>query len=281
MPPGITRIRYVRRYFNLSTSTQNPNLGVRFYYTNSEAQPYIIKLSAMTIWRQPLSGGTWLNVGGAPDTTNNFVFFGAITSLSGNFCIAEPWVPKEMALMVTTAMYDARTQRSILQWRSPLITDGKGFFVERGASADMSDPSWEIVGKVAYNTTGEYGYSEHLTEGTYYYRVSAYDEDGIGYESQAIRIEAVDLPSQYALSQNYPNPFNPTTSITYAIPEAQYVMLKVYDSYGREVKTLVDKEQTSGVYTVSFDASALTSGIYFYKIQAGEFTQVKKMTLTK
>jgi hypothetical protein len=281
MPPGITRIRYVQRYFNLSTSTQNPNIGVRFYYTNSEMLPYIIKPSAMTIWRQPVSGGTWLNLGGTPDTVNNFVFIASLTALSGNFCIAEPWIPKMMALTVTSAMYDAVTHRSVLQWRSPLITNAKGFLVERSSSLDPTTAAWEAVGSVSHNAYGEYGFSERLTEGTYFYRISALDADGIGYESDAIRIEAVDLPNQYSLSQNYPNPFNPATSITYAIPEAQYVTLKVYDSYGREIKTLVDKEHTSGVYTVSFDASALTSGVYFYKMQAGDFTQVKRMTLTK
>lgn len=88
-------------------------------------------------------------------------------------------------------------------------------------------------------------------------------------------------PDKYALSQNYPNPFNPSTSIKYAIEKPGMVSLKVYDVLGREIATLVNQEQTTGVYTVQFDASALSSGIYFYKLESGSFSQVNKMMLIK
>ena len=90
-----------------------------------------------------------------------------------------------------------------------------------------------------------------------------------------------ELPSSFDLKQNYPNPFNPTTTISYAIPESEYVTLKIYDLLGREVATLVDKIQAAGQHTIQFDATALASGIYFYKIQAGDFADTKKMTLVR
>jgi hypothetical protein len=89
------------------------------------------------------------------------------------------------------------------------------------------------------------------------------------------------LPENFRLEQNYPNPFNPTTQINYSIPSSQKVVLKVYDELGRDVATLVNNEQAAGNYTVDFDASNLASGIYFYRLQAGDFVQMKKMILMK
>lgn len=85
----------------------------------------------------------------------------------------------------------------------------------------------------------------------------------------------------YTLSQNYPNPFNPTTTISYSIPKASYVTLKVYDMLGNEINNLVREVKDAGSYSVSFNASHLASGIYFYKLQAGNYSVTKKMLLTK
>ncbi len=89
------------------------------------------------------------------------------------------------------------------------------------------------------------------------------------------------LPNKFTLSQNYPNPFNPVTHLEFDIPELEFVSLKVYDVLGNEIKTLVNEIKSPGIYQVVFDGSNLTSGIYFYKIAAGKFTEVKKMTLLK
>jgi hypothetical protein len=93
------------------------------------------------------------------------------------------------------------------------------------------------------------------------------------------------IPSKYLLSQNYPNPFNPSTTITYEIAEREFVTLKVYDILGREVATLVNEEKPTGSYEVEFDpASSIknpASGIYFYKITAGDFIETKKMILLR
>jgi len=90
-----------------------------------------------------------------------------------------------------------------------------------------------------------------------------------------------NMPFSFILEQNYPNPFNPGTSIKYSVPEAGAVTLKVFDVSGREVAVLVDGVKQQGIYTVDFNASHLASGIYFYRIEAGEFTAVKKMMLIK
>ena len=88
-------------------------------------------------------------------------------------------------------------------------------------------------------------------------------------------------PVDYTLSQNYPNPFNPTTKINFAIPKSGMVTLKVYNVLGKEVATLVNQNMTAGTYNYEFNASNLSSGIYFYKLDVNGFSQVKKMSLVK
>ncbi len=90
-----------------------------------------------------------------------------------------------------------------------------------------------------------------------------------------------NIPKQFALSQNYPNPFNPITNIKYDLPKDIFVSIKIYDMLGREIKTLVNEFKNAGSYVVSFNGSELASGIYFYRIQAGNFASVKRMVLIK
>ncbi|MBK7379893.1 MAG: CotH kinase family protein [Ignavibacteriales bacterium] len=91
----------------------------------------------------------------------------------------------------------------------------------------------------------------------------------------------LEIPDQYFLSNNYPNPFNPATFINYQIPEKQFVEIKVYDVLGKEVASLVEQELPPGFYTVRFDASQLSSGVYFYRMKAGDFNITKKLLLVK
>ncbi len=88
-------------------------------------------------------------------------------------------------------------------------------------------------------------------------------------------------PGNYMLSQNYPNPFNPSTKVRFAVPKAGLVKLTVFDAIGREVETLVNGKLTSGSYEVDWNAGRYSSGIYFYKLQSGEFVETKKMILNK
>ncbi|MHB8578863.1 MAG: T9SS type A sorting domain-containing protein [Ignavibacteriaceae bacterium] len=97
----------------------------------------------------------------------------------------------------------------------------------------------------------------------------------------SVKQENNQTPTNFALSQNYPNPFNPSTEIKYSIAKSGIVTLKVYNLLGQEVATLVNQEQKSGNYVVNFDASKLASGVYMYRIQAGDFSLTKKMTLLK
>jgi len=89
------------------------------------------------------------------------------------------------------------------------------------------------------------------------------------------------LPAEFELSQNYPNPFNPTTNIKFNLPKSEFVTLKIFDIIGNEVATIVNEQKSAGSFTIKFDASNLTSGIYLYQLQAGSFREIKKMMLVK
>jgi hypothetical protein len=132
----------------------------------------------------------------------------------------------------------------------------------------------------------------------HYWHVSALNDSGpssysdMGYFTTGDQIVAVEEaeshPASFTLSQNFPNPFNPTTAISYHLPAGQAglsaaseVRLVVYDILGREVAVLVNERKAPGRYEVTFDASGLASGVYFYRLEAGGFVSVKNMTLVK
>jgi len=99
--------------------------------------------------------------------------------------------------------------------------------------------------------------------------------------SVGIENDPLEIPTEFLLSQNYPNPFNPSTVISYQLVVGSHISLKIYDVLGNEVATLVNEEKPAGTYEMDFDASALSSGVYSYKIEAGDFVQTKKMILLR
>ncbi|MBK7498428.1 MAG: T9SS type A sorting domain-containing protein [Ignavibacteriales bacterium] len=122
-----------------------------------------------------------------------------------------------------------------------------------------------------------------------YWKVRTINDGGTGPWSETNRFnimltdveDETQLPTEFALMQNYPNPFNPTTTIAYHLPNTSKVQLKVYDVLGNEIETLVNEEKSAGSYEVEFNASSLSSGMYLYKLQAGDLIAVKKLILLK
>jgi type IX secretion system substrate protein len=125
---------------------------------------------------------------------------------------------------------------------------------------------------------------EPQRDGVYFYKIKAVDASNkLVFESDEIKIGISGI-KDFVVEQNQPNPFNPVTTIRYELFSDTYVSLKVFDLIGREITTLVDEFQTKGKYSVNFDASLhsnLTSGIYFYKLQTEQYSDVKKMILSK
>jgi len=155
----------------------------------------------------------------------------------------------------------------------------------------LYDNSGAIISSAGIYGTKEVLKRNPLTAGTYYIRVyrSGYGSYGIKFSNNDItdpltdvkKDEIENIPTSFSMSQNYPNPFNPSTTIKYDIPQTVNVTLKVYDVLGNEVATLVNEDQAPGSYSVKFNAGNLSSGIYFYRIEAGKFSQVKKFILMK
>ena len=157
------------------------------------------------------------------------------------------------------------------------LQDGNNNNYENDWSGLTNSPSNILVGLGAK-------FSE--LKGILFYSYSNYklvprkDDDFVGFVT-GVENEKSILPVKYGLSQNYPNPFNPSTIINYSIPQESNVTLKIYNLLGQEVKTLVNETKAPGNYNVNFNASDLSSGIYFYSLRAGNYYQVKKMMLLK
>jgi hypothetical protein len=170
-----------------------------------------------------------------------------------------------------------------LTWETATERNNAGFEVQRRNEKQAND-EWQVLGFVrGRGTTTEaqsYSFLDRTASGKVQYRLKQVDFDGQFEYSNIIEVDA-GLPKTFALEQNYPNPFNPTTLISYQLPVASNVLLKVYDVLGREVMTLVNERQEAGAYNFTLNASSLSSGVYFYRLQAGRFVETKKMMLVK
>jgi len=186
---------------------------------------------------------------------------------------------------LTTLEAIAADRQVALQWTTASEKDNASFDVQRKtASSD-----WMTIGKVDgvgnSQTPTNYSYTDRAVVNgvTYTYRLISRDINGTTHEFEKT-VEATPsapLPTEYALYQNYPNPFNPQTSITYAVKEAGFVTLKVYNLIGQEVGTLVSAKMEAGQYTAAFTANDLPSGVYVYRLEVNNFTAQQKMVLLK
>uniref|UniRef100_A0A7V2ZM15 T9SS type A sorting domain-containing protein n=1 Tax=Ignavibacterium album TaxID=591197 RepID=A0A7V2ZM15_9BACT len=173
-----------------------------------------------------------------------------------------------------------------LNWSTATETNNSGFEIQRSQMSEVkSQNSWQSIGFVnGKGTTSEPQYysftDKNLNAGTYTYRLKQVDFDGSFEYSNEIEVDVLS-PDKFVLEQNYPNPFNPTTIISWQSPISGYQTLKVYDILRNEVVTLVNEYKEAGKYKIEFDASNIPSGIYYYKISAGSFSDVKKMMVIK
>jgi len=168
-----------------------------------------------------------------------------------------------------------------LSWFTSTETNNAGFSIERSTDGINFEELIFIGGNGTTVSRNAYTYLDaDAKSGTYYYRLKQIDFDGT---VEYLQIVMVDLgtPRGFRLEQNYPNPFNPSTKISFQIPKNSFVTLKIIDLLGNEIATLINQEITAGSHKVDFDASQLSSGIYFYKLTVDNFTGMKKMTILK
>jgi hypothetical protein len=169
----------------------------------------------------------------------------------------------------------------ILNWSTATEINNKGFEVQRSVAGNEFTTIGFVAGSGTTTETRTYKFVDaNLSAGNYTYRLKQVDFDGSFSYSNEVNAEVIS-PVQFELAQNYPNPFNPGSTIKFSIPQSSNVTLKIFNTLGQEVKTLLNQNMESGVYTINFDAGELNSGIYFYKLDAGQYSEVRKMTLIK
>ncbi len=217
--------------------------------------------------------------------------FGSTWAINSGINNGYPYLQNVTILSVelTTLTANILEDNVNLNWKTSTEVNNYGFEVQRLAQNSNSSPdqaeSWEKIGFVKGNGTSnnvnKYSFVDKTASRTALkYRLKQIDIDGSFKYSKIVAVSLIK-PDKFELNQNYPNPFNPTTKIKYSIPKTSNVELKVFDILGRKVAELVNEEKPAGNYTVDFNASKLSSGIYFYRITSGNFTQVKKMILLK
>jgi hypothetical protein len=175
-----------------------------------------------------------------------------------------------------------------LSWRTESESNSSGFYVWR---SQAEDGSYKRISTALIPSQGngsaatEYRFLDKNVqeEKVYWYKIEEISTDGQSEFFGPLQIQGIPLPEEFSLLPNYPNPFNPETTIRYELPETSEVTMKVYTLLGKEIRTLVNKIQNAGRYRVTWngmdqDGRRVSSGIYFVRIQAGSFSQIRKMT---
>jgi hypothetical protein len=227
-----------------------------------------------------IGAGAELNLGNGVDVCATT--YGNITgNVTGSGTSCNQAMPVEM--MNFSALVNLASVT--LHWQTASEENNRGFEIFRSAS--NTKLIWYDIGFVrgsgTKNTPTNYTYTENnLKTGKYYYRIKQMDNNGNMQYFDLNNLVEVTPPGKFELQQNYPNPFNPVTKISFTLPSDSRVSLKIYDISGREVSGIInDKLMTADYYTYEFNASKLSSGIYFYKIVTDKFSSVKKMVVIK
>ena len=247
--------------------------------------PLNVKIKLLTISMDITNNG--VTAGLNWDALNTGFFDNAdvtiVTTLSGSSDIS---LPVELSLFTGLV----NKNKVDLKWQTKTEVNNQGFNIERR----INEGEWNILGFVKGHgnstTPKEYSYSDkdiYAGGNKFQYRLKQMDYDGSFEYSDVVEVEVV--PTQYELSQNYPNPFNPSTTIKFSLPEQTQMKLNLYNMLGQLVETIAEGNYEAGNYKINFNASALPSGAYFYRMESNvpstgsgqSFVQVKKMLLLK
>jgi hypothetical protein len=283
-------------------------LGERIYLTTNGGLNWVETQPVGNI------GRSWVTSSMSKDGTKAIVGY---DDVGGRLYINNEPLPVE----ITSIAASVSNNKVLLSWQTATEVNNYGFEIERARHTEQSRSvtDWEKIGFVPghgnSNSPKDYSFVDaNPPSGKLQYRLKQIDTDGSFQYSQVVEVET-ELPKQFSLEQNYPKPFNPSTTIKYSIPMssfdyAQYdkssvmvsssnhnnadvipnlsrdevhVTLKIYDILGQEIATLVNEYQKPGTYNYQFSIGSyeLSSGIYFYQLQVGDFIQTKKMRIMK
>ncbi|MCW8804519.1 MAG: T9SS type A sorting domain-containing protein [Ignavibacteriaceae bacterium] len=234
-------------------------------------------------------------------TPTSGVFFGDYTNIAAwEGKIYPIWMRLQGSLSVWTVIIEDSTTIPVelnnftaiadegkvyLSWETSSEINNNGFYIERRDVVDENEIDWTEIGfEQGKGTTTErnfYSFKDvPFYDGTYHYRLRQVDYDGSFTYSNEVEVNLFSVKS-FELSQNYPNPFNPSTTISFQLPEASFISLKVYDAIGTEVETIAEGKYPAGVHEVNFNSEKLSSGLYLYRIISGNTELTRKMMVVK
>ena len=173
-----------------------------------------------------------------------------------------------------------------LSWTTASETNNFGFDVERSSDKINFDRIGFVKGHQTVATPKHYSFSDqNVTPGNYYYRLKQIDTDGSFQYSAILSVETM-TPMTFRLEQNFPNPFNPETEISFELSESSPIQLQIFNLLGKEIRTLINSKLDAGNHSICWDGkdndrNLVPSGVYLYQLQAGNFIQVKKMSLVR
>ena len=280
---GISNVRYFRVDKSSGITGGDANLTLSWGDDDNVADPTSITVCGQADggnWNyQNHDGGYTLTATGGYVTTGSF----DASNATGNFALGN-LTGGGNPLPVSLSSFSASPSNGAikLNWKTSVETGNHGFDIERSSDKSVWATLTFIQGQGNSNSSKAYFYSDNSIKkaGKYYYRLKQIDNNG-GYKYSNIVEADFILPAVYALNQNYPNPFNPNTLISYSLPLASNVKISVYNAIGETVQILENGFKNAGNYSVTFNAATMPSGIYFYRIEAGKFSQVRKMMLLK
>ncbi|MGA7162228.1 MAG: T9SS type A sorting domain-containing protein [Bacteroidota bacterium] len=277
----------INRKWTISSSTP-PTSGRTLTFTWVSDDDNSKDMTTARVWQSINSGTTWSAVGSQTDVSSSDPRSIPFTTTSfGQWTVADGADPLPVELTSFTAT--ERNNEIELAWATATEVNNLGFDVERSTINNQQSTinNWTKVGFVAGHGTTNAPQSYSFTDasvrvGTYSYRLKQIDHDGNFVYNKAIEATLGVTPGTVWLDNNYPNPFNPSTKISFILGTAGRATLKVYNILGQEVATLADGQFNSNEEeTFSFDASKLSSGIYYYQLKSADGTQIKKMMLLK
>jgi hypothetical protein len=251
-------------------------------------------ISSASLWKKSNGDGTWSNVIPSFDASGRTVSFNYMNTSAGTVSYTVSDQGNALPVELTAFSAENSADKVKLKWKTATEINNYGFDVERKLlkekETDSGNIGWKKIGFAAgsgnANSARDYSFSDNApAAGTLLYRLKQMDINGAFKYSETVSLKCA-IPSAYGLMQNYPNPFNPSTLISYQLPAASFVKIKIFDMLGREIRTLVNDYVEAGSSTVEWDGSdnngsRVSSGIYIYNIKAGSFSAARKMNLLK
>jgi hypothetical protein len=282
-PPNVSTGTAINRYYSI-TPDGPLTATVRLAYLDAERNG--INEANMSLFRY---GGVWVAVASIPHSLERYVEAPDVSQFS-NWTIGDldnP-LPIQLASFSGTANNNGNV---LLTWVTLSEMNNYGFYVQRKRLNEQE--YFEIPGSFipGHGTTNEphtYTFTDVAPgAGLWQYRLKQVDLNGAVHFAEPIQIDVVtgvrekNTPLAFALAQNFPNPFNPTTTIEFALPKAGYTTLKIFNLLGQEVGSLVDGLVDAGRHTTTWNASALPSSVYLYKLTSNGAVQTKRLVLMK